>query len=168
MRFPFTPNLASGWTALSRIWNSQPIDEPSPLFSSVSTKYLMPLLAPFVMLNSTMSSKFSNSSMVTMSPPAAASPPPVSATVRTPSLMVQPFSGNVFSFAPRQPAVVLPSHRSFQPSFCSRAVSVLGMKLNCGVSPLSGVRWRSRSCVRIRMLRKRTVWPTFVASLPML
>ena len=62
-----------------------------------------------------------------MSPPAAASPPPVSRTMSTPSLIVQPFSGNVCSFAPRQPAVVLPSHSSFQPSFFSRSVRVLGM-----------------------------------------
>ena len=58
MRLPFTPSFASGCTASSRIWNSHPIDEPSPLFSSVSTKYLMPLLAPLVILNSTISSKF--------------------------------------------------------------------------------------------------------------
>ena len=62
-----------------------------------------------------------------MSPPAAASPPPVSATMSMPSLMDQPFSGKVFSRAPRQPAVVFPSHRSFQPSCFSRALTVFGM-----------------------------------------
>ena len=167
VRLPFTPSFASGCTASSRIWNSQPIDDPAPLLSVVSTKYLMPLFAPVVMLYSTMSSKFAYWPTVTMSPKATASPPPVSTTVSAPSLISQPFSGNPVSFAPRQPAVVLPSHSSVQPSFASRAESAFGMWFSCGVSPLSGVRFASRFAVMIRRLRKRMTFPALDASDPM-
>lgn len=56
--FPFTPNFASGCLASSSIWNSQPIAEPSPLFKSGLTKYLIPLFAPSVILKSTFRIKF--------------------------------------------------------------------------------------------------------------
>ena len=87
----------------------------------------------------------------------------------TPSLISQPFAGNVSSFAPRQPAVVLPSHSSFQPSFVSR----VGERVRDVVELRACRRGRASAAargpaVRMRMLRKRMVWPAFVASLPML
>src|SRR5450756_2786685 len=107
------PAFASGCTSSSRIWNSQPIAEPSPLLSSVSTKYLTPLLAPFEMLNSTISSKLAYWLALTMSPPAADSRPSPSSTVRRPSRISHPLAGNRSSFAPLQPAVVFPSPVSY-------------------------------------------------------
>ncbi len=97
------------------------------MLSSVSTKYLMPLLAPLVMLKSTISSKSLYFATVTMSPPAAASRPSASSTESSPFLISQPEAGNRSSFAPRQPAVVLPSQSSVQRSALSRSLTVFGM-----------------------------------------
>src|SRR5690606_23967888 len=94
-----------------------------PLLSSVSTKYLIPLLAPGVILNSSSSSKLPNLSLVTMSPPFLDSPPPDSNTVSTPSLLSQPAAGKSLNFAPFHPLAVLPSHNRRQPFLVSLGVN---------------------------------------------
>src|ERR1700677_3530587 len=90
------------------------------------TKYLMPLFAPGVILKSATSSKLEYRSRVMMSPPVPASLPLPAWTVSTPSWIDQPLAGKLSDFAPRQPSVVLPSQRSFQPSCFSWSVRVFG------------------------------------------
>src|SRR5690606_1806078 len=99
------------------------MDEPAPLLSSVSTKYLTPLLAPGVMLNSSSNSKLPNFSLVTMSPPFLDSPPPDSNTESTPSLIFQPAAGKSLNFAPFHALEVLPSHNRRQPFRASFGVN---------------------------------------------
>ena len=53
----FYAEFCVGVASSSRIWNSQPMAEPSPLLASGSTKYFTPLFAPFVILKSTESMK---------------------------------------------------------------------------------------------------------------
>jgi len=137
--FPFTPNFASGCLSSSRIWNSQPIAEPFPLFISGFTKYLIPLLAPSVILKSTFKTKFLYLRAVTISPPLADSAPPLFITFRIPFSISQPFVGKVENLAPLQPSVVLPSHNNVQPSLASYGEIVLsiifisGATCSCGV-----------------------------------
>ena len=136
---PFTPSLASGCLSSSRIWNSQPIAEPSPLFKSGLTKYLTPLFAPSVILKSTVRMKFLYLRVVTISPPLADSAPPLFITFRIPSSIFHPFSGKAFNFAPLQPLLVLPSQSRAQPSLASRGDMVLAIIFRSGASCVSGV-----------------------------
>ena len=130
--FPFTPNFASGCLASSSIWNSQPIAEPSPLFKSGLTKYLIPLFAPSVILKSTFRIKFLYLRVVTISPPLADSAPSLFITFKSPFSIFQPFAGKVESLAPLHPSVVLPSHNRFHPSFASLGEIVLTIRFTSG------------------------------------
>jgi len=105
------------------------MDEPAPLFKSVSTKYLIPLLAPSVILKSTLNSKFLYFLIVTISPPLVDSAPSEFNTFKIPFSIFQPPSGKVVSLAPRHPSVVFPSHSSFQPSWISNAETLLSIQL---------------------------------------
>src|ERR1700761_7986289 len=123
VRSPFLPNLASGCTLSSKTWYSSPIAEP--LVSSFKvTKYFTPLLAPVLILNSNDKSNALNSSLVTISPTLAASPPAEPKIVIVPSRTTQPpgLVGKVVILAPIQPALVLPSNSKRQPSFFSYSV----------------------------------------------
>ncbi|MNI86007.1 hypothetical protein D3C73_1430550 [compost metagenome] len=66
-----------------------------PVFFSLKvTKYLTPLLAPGVSLNSNDISKAAYSSLVTISPPLVDSAPPEGSTLIVPLAIFHPFSGN--------------------------------------------------------------------------
>ena len=136
---PFTPSFASGCLSSSRIWNSQPIAEPAPLFISGFTKYLIPLLAPSVILKSTFRIKFLYLRVVTISPPLADSAPPLFITFRIPFSIFQPFAGKVESLAPFQPSVVFPSHKSAHPSCASFGEIVLAIRFTSGAACALGV-----------------------------
>src|SRR5438105_1192563 len=86
------------------------------------TKNLMPLLHPGLNLKSTSNSKSEYFPRVMISPPTADSPPLLFVTHNSPSLIVQLCVGNSIPLALTQPAVVLPSQSSRQPSFFSRSV----------------------------------------------
>src|SRR5690242_17370131 len=97
--------------------------DPALLFKSGSTKYLTPLFAPAVILNSSSSSKSVNCSSVMISPAPDDSPPVVACTVSTPSFMVHPLGGKFSDRALRQPVDVFPSHNNLHPLRFSRSVS---------------------------------------------
>ena len=134
------------------------MEEPAPWFMKGSTKYLMPLLAPGVSLKSTLRMKLRYLRSVMMSPPLVLSLPSPLLTARMPSSMVQPWSGKEPSLrALCQPAELLPSKRSFQPSAISSSVRVLAMQLTTGAG--EGLAYFSTSCVMMRMLRQQTLAP---------
>ena len=100
----------------------------------------MPLLAPSVILKSTLRIKFLYLRVVTISPPLVDSPPSLFCTFNKPSSIVHPLLGNSERRAPLQPSVVLPSHSSFHPSSISWVDNVLGVVL------ISGSRLISVTC----------------------
>src|SRR6185437_6777674 len=109
VRSPLRPSLASGWSASSSTWYSNPIAEPFVTSDKV-TKYLTPLLAPGVILNSKERSNALYISLVTISPPPDSSFPSDGSTCITPSAYSQPLVGKPVSVAPRQPVEVCPSY----------------------------------------------------------
>src|ERR1700744_6263582 len=127
VRSPSRPSLASGCNLSSRTWYSKPMAEPC-VFSSSVTKYLTPLLAPGVILNSKDKSKALYISLVTTSPPPDSSLPSDGSTCITPFAYSHPFLGNVVNVAPRQPFAVRPSYSNFHPSAFSFADNELGTK----------------------------------------
>ena len=124
--------FASGWFLSSKIWYSSPIDEPSPWFKLVSTKYLIPLFAPSDILKSNSNSKFENFSRVTISPPLDDSEPSFANTVKILFSITQPCLGNLSSLAPLHPSKVFPSHRNLQLFFIWFALKTLSILLISG------------------------------------
>ena len=76
-----------------------------------------------------------------MSPPAADSRPSAARTDSTPSLISHPVAGKRSSFAPRHPAVVLPSQSSAQPSSFSRVLRVFGTSFDGGAVFCASKAW---------------------------
>src|SRR6478735_10274551 len=114
VRLPSRPSLASGCTASSNTWYSNPMAEPT-VFSDSVTKYLTPLLAPLLILNSNDISKALYCASVIISPPLVDSPPLAPITESIPFSTFQPLSGKGRADALRQPLCVVPSNKSFQP-----------------------------------------------------
>src|SRR5690606_15982627 len=93
--------------------------------------------------------------------PLVDSPPPPFSTLSIPPSTTQPLAGKASSFAPLHPFVVLPSHKSFQPSLFSLSEMVLDDVFICTIlSELSGLLYFSRSSVRMRILLQLTVLPS--------
>src|SRR5665213_2710799 len=126
VRSPLRPSLASGCSLSSSTWYSSPMADPLVTSDKV-TKYLTPLLAPGVNLNSNDKSKALYCFSVTISPPPDSSFPAEGSTCITPPAYSQPCDGNVVNVAPRQPFAVWPSYNSFHPLSLSCAESLLGI-----------------------------------------
>ena len=161
MRLPSRPSFASGCLSSSRIWNSIPIADPTVAVPPAPemgarpgcTNSLMPLLAPGVSLNSTVSSKFAKRFSVMMSPPPLDSWPPFSWVFRTPFSIDQPCVGKPSDLALRQPSVVFPSQSRRQPAAFSAAVSAFGAAASGAGAPWARPRTRGetrRNAPRVR------------------
>src|SRR4030095_7113073 len=99
---------------------------------------MIPLLPQGEIFHSRLSSKFSYSSDVTISPPSRACQSPFgfffASSINAPSLMIQ-LDPIVVLLKVCQPAVDLPSNNNFHPAFTSEEVNVL--RLNTGIGIIS-------------------------------